>query len=128
MKCRMAILSVTVAGFIGLAAAQNSKVGLSSTPSGKDPLKTVTKPLTPKSAIQPHSKSSVPLPNASANSRKTNAELTRLEHQSVKASGPKSGNPAAAKGVPVNPVSPPAATSGSGINSTYQKPRVPPGN
>jgi hypothetical protein len=124
MKCRMVILFVTMAAFVGLAAAQNSKVGLSSTPTAKDPLKTATKPLTPKSAIQPHSKSSAPLPNASANSRKTDAELTRLEHQSVKASGPKSGNTAAAKSAPVKPISPPA-TSGSGINATYQKPRVP---
>jgi len=123
MKCRIRIL-VTVAALIGLATSQNAKVGLSSAASAQDPLKTATKPLTPKSAIQPRSRSSAPLPNASTNSRKTNAELARLERQSTKTGGSKGGNTGAAKAASIKPLGNPSK-SGSGINSSYQKPHIP---
>jgi hypothetical protein len=121
------ILFLIFAAFIGAASAQSAKVA-SSSKSGADPLKTATKPLTPKSAIAPHSSSSAAVPNASANSQKTNAELTRLEHQSVKVEGAKSGNTGAAKSAPIKPSGPAktsGASAGSGINSSYQKPHAP---
>jgi len=124
MKCKVVFWFVTWTALIGLGAAQNSKVGSSSAKTGPDPLKTATKPLTPKSAIGPRRTSSGAVPNSSANSQKTNAELTRLERQSVKAGGSKSGNSGAAKAPPVKSANP-ASGSGSGINATYQKPHVP---
>ncbi len=124
MKCKVVFWFVTGVALIGLAAAQSSKVGSSSAESGPDPLQTATKPLTPKSAIAPHSKSSAGVRNASTNTQKTNAELTRLERQSVKAGGSKNGSTGAAKAPPVKSANT-SSGSGSGINASYQKPHVP---
>jgi len=120
MKCWTAFLFVTVAALFCLASAQNSTIGSSSSKS-PDPLKTAIQPLTPKSAMAPPRKSSVAVPKAATSGRGTNAELNRLE---IKTGASKSGNTRASKANPVKP----AATSsgiGSGINSSYQKPRVP---
>jgi len=120
MKCWIAFLFVTVAALFCLASAQNSTIGSSSSKS-PDPLKTAIQPLTPKSAMAPPRKSSVAVPKAATSGRGTNAELNRLE---IKTGASKSGNTRASKANPVKP----AATSsgiGSGINSSYQKPRVP---
>jgi hypothetical protein len=71
--------------------------------------------------MAPPRKSSVAVPKAATSGRGTNAELNRLE---IKTGASKSGNTRASKANPVKP----AATSsgiGSGINSSYQKPRVP---
>ena len=122
MKCRIAFLFVTVAALICVASAQNSKVG-SSAKSGSDPLKTATQPLTPKSAMAPPRKSSVAVPKAATSGRNTSAELTRLERQGVKAGGSKSSNKGASKANSVKPAGT-SSGSGSGINSSYQKPRV----
>ncbi|MFZ0770686.1 MAG: hypothetical protein WCA49_15650 [Candidatus Sulfotelmatobacter sp.] len=122
-KCRIGIFCATLAVLMGVATAQNSKVGSSPTKPGPDPLKTAIKPLTPKSAIAPRSSSSAPPPSASLKSGKTNSELTSLERQSIKAGGAKSGNTGAAKSAQIKPSGTPAG-SGSGINSSYQKPHV----
>ena len=124
MKCRIAFLFVTVATLICPASAQNSKVGSSSAESGADPLKKAIHPLTPKSAMAPPRKSSVAAPKASTSGRDTNAELTRLEGQGIKTGGSKSGNTGAMKANSVKPAGTSSA-SGSGINFSYQKPRVP---
>jgi len=120
---KIGVLFVTVAAFLGLGAAQNSKLALSSTSPRQDPLKTATKPLTPKSAAQPPRRSSVPLPNRATNSSKNGAELNRLERESMN-TGVAKGNKA---GTVKTPSTKPAETSpksGSGINASYQKPHV----
>jgi hypothetical protein len=117
------ILFVTVAAFIGLGAAQNSKLALSSTSPRQDPLKTATKPLTPKSAAQPPRRSSVRLPNRATPSSQNSAELNRLERDSMNTGVAKSNQTATVK----TPSLKPAVTSsksGSGINASYQKPHV----
>lgn len=119
MKYRVVCLFVAVAASIGLATAQNSQVHSSSAKSGPDPLQTATKPLTPKSAMSPQHKSSATVPSAPT-TRKTNAELSRLERQNIKAGGSKK----AAKAPSVPKPAGPSNGSGSGINSTYQKPHV----
>jgi hypothetical protein len=123
MKWRIAFLFVTVAALICLASAQNSKVGSSSAKSGADPLKDAVQPLTPKSAMAPSRKSSVAVPKAATSGRNTSAELTRLERQSIKAGGSKSGNTGASKRNLVKPTST-SSGSGSGIDFSHQKPRV----
>jgi hypothetical protein len=122
IKCRMAFLFVTVAALICVGSAQNSKVG-SSAESGPDPLKKAIQPLIPKSAMAPTRKSSVAGPKAATSGRNTSAELTRLERQSIKAGGSKSGNTGASKRNLVKPTST-SSGSGSGIDFSHQKPRV----
>ena len=122
MKCRIAFLFVTGAALICVASAQNSKVG-SSAKSGSDPLKTATQPLTPKSAMALPRKSALAVPSASTTGRDTSAELTRLERRGIKTGASKSGNKGASKANPVKPAGT-SSGSGSGINSSYQKPRV----
>jgi hypothetical protein len=122
MKCST-FLVVTVAPLICLASAQNSKVGSPAATSGADPLKTVTQPLTPKSAMAPRPKSSVAVPKASTSGRDTKAELNRLERQGIKTGG----NKGASKANSVKPAGT-SSGSGSGINFSYQKPRVTPKN
>ena len=123
-KCRIAFLFVTVGALICLASAQNPTVGSSSAKSVADPLKTATRPLTPKSAMAPPRKSSVAVPKAATSGRDTNAEITRLERQGIKTGVSKSGNTGASKANPAKPAAT-SSGSGSGINSSYQKPRVP---
>ena len=122
MKCRVAFLLVTVAALICVASTQNSKVG-SSAGSGPDPLKKSIQPLTPKSAMAPSRKSSVAVPEAATSGRDTKADLTRLERRGIKTDASKSGNKGASKANPVKPAGT-SSGSGSGINSSYQKPRV----
>jgi len=123
LKRTFAFVMVTVAASLCLATAQNSKPGASAT-AGPDPLKTATKPLTPKSAIASPHKSSTAAPLASTNTQKTNAELRRLERQGVKTAGPSKTTPGAAKAAPAKPATA-SPRSDSGINAPYQKPRVP---
>jgi hypothetical protein len=125
-KCGSVVLFVVVVAFAGRATAQNSfKSRPSSSPA--------TKQLTPKStsAIQPLAlkstspkRSPAPLPHAAANRRKTNTELARLEQQGLHAGGSKSGNREAVKSASIKPIGAPSR-SGSGINASYQKPRIP---
>jgi hypothetical protein len=124
MKCGIALLFVTVAASICVASAQNSNIGSSSAESGAAPIKKAIQPLTPKSAMAAPRKSSVALPKASTSGRDTSAELTRLEHQGIKTGGSKSGNTRATKADLVKPAAG-SSGSGSGINSSYQKPHVP---
>ena len=118
-KCKIVCLLATVAAGIGLAMAQNSKVGSSSGKSGSDPLKNSTQPLTPKSAMPSHRKTPVSAPKATKRGSNTTAELTHLERQKPKATSPKSGSTGPAKSTPVK-----SATSGgsSKIDFKYQKP------
>jgi hypothetical protein len=124
IKHRVVCLFVTVAAGICLATAQTSNQnsqGSASAKSGGDPLKTATKPLTPKSAMPAPRKSSVAVPNTSKSGRNTTAELTHLERQNGKAGGSKSGTTPPAKGASVKPADKSAGSS-SGINFKYQKP------
>jgi hypothetical protein len=122
MKYRLICLFVTIAAGICLAPAQNSKVRASSAKPGPDPLQAATKPLTPKSAMPSHRKSSVAVPSASTSGRNTTAELTRMERQNGKASGSKSGDKGPAKSSSVRKSTETSAGSGPEINSKYQKP------
>jgi hypothetical protein len=124
MKCRIALLCVSVSTLICLASAQSSKVGLTSAKSGADPLRKAIRPLTPKSAMATPRKSSVPVPKASTGGRDTSAELTGLERQGIKTGASKSGNTGAKTAHSVKPAGT-SSGSGSGINYSYQKPRVP---
>ena|ERR1700674_1041306 len=124
LKHRMILLCVTVAALVGFATAQNSKPKTSPSKSSAPTAKSSTKPLTPKSAMTPAHKTSVTVPNAS-NSRKTNAELTRLERQNVRAGTPKSNSGGTVPKVPATKSDTKASANGSGINSSYQKPHVP---
>jgi hypothetical protein len=125
MMNRVVCLLVTVAAAICLASAQSSAhktpVGSPSAKSGADSLTNATKPLTPKSAMPAHRKSSVAVPNPSKGSRNTSAELTHLERQNTKAGASKSGNTPTAKSAPVKSAEK-SAGSDSGINFKYQKP------
>lgn len=125
IKCRIAFLFVTVAaGLSCLASAQNSRIGQSSPASAADPkLKASIQPLTPRSAMAPSRKSSVGVPKSSTSGRDTNSELGHLERQSTKIVASKNGTTAASK---ANPVKHLVTSSGndSGINASYQKPRV----
>ena len=99
MKRLMILLWVTVAALVGFATAQNSKPKTSHSKSSAYGAKSSPKPLTPKSAMTPAHKTSVTVPNASSN-QKTNAELTRLERQNVKAGTPKTSSGGTAPKVP----------------------------
>jgi hypothetical protein len=121
---KIGILLVTVAAFIGLGRAQNSKLAPSSTASPRqDPLKTATKPLTPKSAAQPPRSSSVPLPNRTTNSSKNGAELNRLERESMDTGVAKGNKTGTVKTPSIKPAGT-SSKSGSGINASYQKPHA----
>jgi len=119
MKSSAAVLLLTVVAGTLLAAAQNSKASPASIKPAPDPMKNVTKPLTPKSAMPAKRRpAAVPLNAPQAGNRNT-AELARLEEQNAKAATPKS-SPAAPKIAPVKSAGTPA--NGSGINFKYQKP------
>jgi hypothetical protein len=131
MKFKAALFSATVAALVGLATAQSSKTQSSKTSASSSKLgshsaTSSTKPLTPKSAMPPARKKAVSAPMASTENRRTNAELSRLEKQNAKVGAPKSGNPNTAKVPPLKSDAKPS-TNGSGINSSYQKPKVPKG-
>jgi hypothetical protein len=124
MKNKVVCLFVTVAAGLCLAAAQSSVLNPAPAKSGKDPLQSATKPLTPKSAMSAPHKSPPVAPNTSTSTRKTDAELNHLEHQNIKAPSTKSGTAAPAKRASAKPAAA-SSTNGSGINATYQKPRIP---
>ena len=124
MNRKITFVFVAISTFACMAPAQNSKIDSSSAKTGADPLKTATQPLTPKSPTTTRRTSAVSVPNASTHSQDTNAELTRLERQSAKVGVSKNSSAPPAKGSSVKPNSS-SSGSGSGINSSYQKPRVP---
>ncbi len=119
-RCRVAGLLVTLISAIGLAA-QNSKPLASSTKSGKsgaDPVKTATKPLTPKSVMPgaaAQHKSAPVVPNRTT--QNTNAELAHLERGQATA-GSKSSS--TAKVAPYK--SAPSSKPTPKIDYKYQKP------
>jgi hypothetical protein len=122
MKYRVVCLFVALSVSSCLAAAQSSQGRSSSAKPGQDPLRTATKPLTPKSAMPAHRKSSGAIPKGSASSRNTSAELAHLERQEIKTPRSKSASAGATKGASGSKSTDTAAASGAGINFKYQKP------
>jgi hypothetical protein len=104
---------------VTLSMAQGTQVRASSTKAAPDPVQNVTKSLTPKSAMPPQHKSALVAPMPARTGR-TNAELTHLERQPIKAETPSSS--AKAKGAPLVKSANASAGNGSGINFKYQKP------
>jgi hypothetical protein len=82
-------------------------------------LKNATQPLMPKSEITPKKSSSAGLP---VSNRNTGKELTKLEQQKFPTAKP---NQSASKPVKFPTDKPAPANGGSGINASYQKPRIP---
>jgi hypothetical protein len=116
-------LVVAMGALICLATAQNSQVRSSPAKSAPDPLQNAIKPLTPKSAMPVQRKPSVAVPNASPDGGKTNAELSHLERQNIKA-GSYAGSSKSGAGIAKSAPAPRPAdrSSGSGINFKYQRP------
>jgi hypothetical protein len=138
MKYRLTLFCAFGFALIGLATAQTSQVHAPSakstsdplqsatkplTPksakSTSDPLQSATKPLTPKSAMPPSShKSSAAVLPPSANVRKTNAELSRVEREKIKIGHSASASKDSPKVAPA-----PKSNEGNpAINYKYQKP------
>jgi hypothetical protein len=122
MKCRVVCLFVVVAVGMCLATAQDSQVRSSSAKPGRDPLKTATQPLTPKSAMPVHHASPAVVPNTTTSGTHTTAELTGLERQNGKTPSPKNGKTGQAKPTSVPKADDTSTGVGSGINFKYQKP------
>lgn len=72
---------VTVASCSILVTAQNSQNRSSSTTKGPDPLKTATKPITPKSAMPAQHKSTAAAPATGVANTNASKELSHLERQ-----------------------------------------------
>jgi hypothetical protein len=109
----LAILATVAAS--GLATAQSS--GAKRNPDLD--LKTATQPLMPKSEIAPRKSSGPTLP---ASNHNTNQELTKVERQKLAgANSSKTTSPP----IKLRPEKSAPANSGSGINASYQKPRIP---
>jgi hypothetical protein len=118
------IIVVWVTGIVLISAsasAQKHERTWSSAKSGSTSSSASNKPLTPKTAIAPHKTSSSLPGGATSGVRRNNQELAHLERQGVPAGSSKNASTKALK------VGPAKATSGSnsGINSSYQKPRIP---
>lgn len=96
-------------------AAQSSKTTLASHSS-----KVAPKPLTPKSAMPTSHKSAAP--SVPDSSRKTSADLNRIEKEHISAGSSEKSNAGVAKVAPLKPVQT-SKSNGSGINATYQKPK-----
>jgi hypothetical protein len=123
MKYRIICLFVTLAASISLATAQTSQARSSSAKSSKDPLRTATQPLTPKSTMPPQRKSSTTVvPRGSKSTQKENAELSHLERDKIKAGGSEKGSSNGSKGAAKGTALPESSRGGSAINFKYQKP------
>lgn len=123
MKYKVACCFVTLAAWSCVAMAQNSQAHLSTAKSAPDPLKTVTKPITEKSAATPvHHKSSVVPPQKPAGSANTSTELSRIEGEKASAKGPTSAGTGASKKTSPSKVANTSGGSGPAINYKYQKP------
>ena len=119
-KFRIILLLAIVAALISLATAQNTKTHSSSGSSSTGSLNAATKPLTSKSAIALPRKSSTVVPKATTN---TGAELAKLERQNSKGANAGKSSAQASKVPAMKPEGKPSA-NGSGINASYQKPKV----
>jgi len=122
MKSMIVGLLATFVAGICLATAQSSKAHSSSTKTGSDPLTTATKPLTPKSAMEPRHKSAAVLPSSNKSAARTSTELSRLERHPAKTTNEKSTASVKAASVPKTGSSDPTAVSNSRTNFKYQKP------
>jgi hypothetical protein len=101
-----------------LSPAQSSHS--SSSTAGSGSLKSSTKPLTPKSAMPGHRKTTTAAPKATGTTN-TTAQLSHLERQNRKANSPKSPGTASSKDATLKSGSLPAGKS-SAIDFKYQKP------
>jgi hypothetical protein len=120
MKYKVACWFAVATAWTCLATAQSSQSHLSSAPA-PDPLKTVTKPLTEKSATPAQHKPSVAMPPARTTN--TNAELSRLERQKlVLSNNPKSVSPSAPKSAASTKTAKTSAGTSAPIDYKYQKP------
>jgi hypothetical protein len=120
MKTKVAyfLFAIAVAGMC-LATAQNSSPRPASAKPAKDPLQNATKPLTPKTAMPSDRKSPNAVATPSTATQKTNAELSRLEKQKIKAGNSGSGSKVTS---PKGTSAPKSGPSGSATNFRYQKP------
>jgi hypothetical protein len=124
MNHRVVCRFVVASALISAAAGQNPQVRSFPAKSASDAMNPAIKPLTPKSAMPAHRKSSIGVPNATKGGPSSRAELSRLERTSIK---PVRSNSGAMKSAPVKQAPAKAAGApsarGSGINATYQKPK-----
>lgn len=131
MKHRVAwLLAVTLwLGIANVAAALGQSSSSSSSPvaakssgseSGKDPIKSATKPLTPKSAMPEQRKLAAVVPPATG--AHTSSELGRMERSSVRASNSKPEGSSAAKVPSITKSSGTAPSQSQSMNFKYQKP------
>jgi len=127
MNRRIVCWFVVASALIPVAAGQNSQVRSFPAKSASDAMNPAIKPLTPKSAMPAHRKSSIAVPKATKSGSSTSAELSRLERTSIKPVGSNRGSSGAMKSAPVKQAPAKAAVApsarGSGINATYQKPK-----
>jgi hypothetical protein len=123
MKHRVAwLLAITASiGVVppptALGQSASSTASLTAKP-GKDPLKSATKPLTPKSAIPVPHKSAPVIPPATG--VHTSSDLTRLERTSISGSSSKGTGASPAKAPPIGKSS--DTTPSQTMNFKYQKP------
>jgi hypothetical protein len=120
LKSSIACLLATLIAGICMASAQTSKTHSSSTKPNPDPVTSATKPLTPKSAMQPPRKTAAVVAGSTKSASKTSAELNHLERQPAHTANQK-GTPAA-KATPKAVTTDPAAANNSRTNFKYQKP------
>ena len=113
---KIAYLFIAMIAGTALAAGQSSGAG--KTTAKPDPVSTVNKPLTPKSAMPGQHKSAAAMPVNSNSQQKTSAEIDRVERENVKAGTPKTAAPKTTNGKSSD------ATSGNNtrISAKYQKP------
>ncbi|MGB7602066.1 MAG: hypothetical protein WBM24_17290 [Candidatus Sulfotelmatobacter sp.] len=122
MKCKVASWFVLATAWACLATAQSSTSRLSPAPP-PDPLKTVTKPLTEKSATPAQHRSSVVMPQKPAGKASTNAELGRLERQKIVLSNnPETVAPSPRKSASSAKPAETSAGNSAPIDYKYQKP------
>ena len=120
LKRNLIIAVVSVSFLVAVGAAQTSKTSSSSGHSSSS--NAALKPLTPKSAMATGHKSSATLPVANS-THKTSTDLTRIEHENVKATSSEKSSSSASK-APVAKPGQSVKNSGSGINASYQKPKA----
>ena len=123
MKCKVACCFAVATAWTCLVVAQSSPSHLYSPAQPADPLKTVTKPLTEKSAAPAPHKSSIVTPQKPAGKANTNAELSRLERQKIVLSNnPKTVTASATKNTSSGKPAETSAGSSVPIDYKYQKP------
>jgi hypothetical protein len=121
LKRNVIIAAVSLSFLTAVGATQNSKTSSASGHSTSTSSNAALKPLTPKSAMTAGHKSSATLPGENS-THKTSTDLARIEHENVKATNSQKASSGPSKAT-VKPVQT-TKNSGSGINASYQKPKV----